>query len=188
MDQADDLSVGHGRPAAVARVQGGVDLDPQPADQAVDRGAFDPRDDALGDGDLLAADRISVDAHRLLDGRDVVGQRQRRAAVEKGRLVDLDDRQVEARRDGDHLGRHAVGGLVGLDEDLAGVEHHVGVGENPIALDDRPRAAAFLGVRLVPRPDEIRLAAGDVDLHDRVGDLVFGLGQGGEGQKQSDNE
>ena len=135
----------HGRPAAVAGVQGGVDLDPQAADQAVDRGAFDPRDDALGDGDLLAADRISVDAHGLLDCRDVVGQGQRRAAVEKGRLVDLDHRQVDARRDGRHLGRHALGGLVGLDENLAGVEHDVGVGQDPLALDDGPRAAGFLG-------------------------------------------
>ena len=43
VDQADDLAVADGRPTAVAGIERGVDLNPQPIDEIVD-GAYSIRD------------------------------------------------------------------------------------------------------------------------------------------------
>ena len=149
-DQSDDFAVGDDRAAAVAGIDRGVDLNPQPADESVDVRPLDPRDDPLGDRYFFAAHRVAVDRDRLLHRGDIGGHRKRRAAVEEGRIVNLENRHVHHRRDGRHLRRHAVGRLVRLDENLTGVLDDVGVGENAIPIEDEPRTADFLGIALVP--------------------------------------
>ena len=106
-DQADELTVAHGGSAAIARIQGGVDLDAHGGGTVSDGTVLDPRNDALGDRKLLSADGIAVDAHALLQRRQVVGQGQRTTLFEEGGVVDLDNRHVQPRHVDLHLGRHA---------------------------------------------------------------------------------
>ena len=112
-------------PAAVAGVERGVDLDPQAGGRVIQGGILDPRDDPLRDRKLLAAHRIAVGADGLLHGRQFAGHRHGVPPLEQRGAIDLDDRQVDTRGDGDHAGLDLVGRLVGLDQDLAGVQDHV---------------------------------------------------------------
>ena len=58
--QADHLVAHHRRAAAVAGIDGGVNLDAQAGDREVIRREFHPRNDALGDGKAVAAFGIAV--------------------------------------------------------------------------------------------------------------------------------
>ena len=120
-DQADHLAVDQGRAAAVARVDRGVDLDPEPADSVVVAGELDPRDDSLGDRQARTALGIAVDEHGVLD----LGRSGR--AARGGRLSKNDSSSsLRTARSipgltADHGGRQLVARLLALHEELAGV-------------------------------------------------------------------
>ena len=76
-----------------------------------------------------------ISQHGVLDMRQLAGARHRRMGVEKAGVVELQNREVDAGRDGEHGCRYFVAGCVGLHLDLAGVEHDVGVGQDAFALD-----------------------------------------------------
>ena len=185
-DQADELAVAHGGPPTVAGIQGGVDLDPHGGRGGSDTVVFDPRNNALGDRKLFSAHGVAIDAHALFHGGQIVGQRQGRTLFEKGPVVDFDDGHVEFRHEDLYLGRHPLGRLVGLHENLAGVGHDVGIGENPLARQDDAAAGGFAGRVLGPGAEEVGLAKRRVDLNDGIGNLVLGIGRRRKEQQQKD--
>ena len=86
---------------------------------------------------------IAVGQHGLLDLGQGRGARHRGPLVEERLVLELEHGQVDARADRLDLRRQLVARLVALDEELAGVGDHVGVGEDPLALDDDPGAAGL---------------------------------------------
>ena len=154
-DQADHLAVDQGGPAAVARVDRRVDLDPQAASPVVVAGELDPRDDPLGDREARAPLGIAVDHDGVLDLGERLDRRQRRPLLEERLVVELEDRQVHP-----GLTASTVAFSFSLDcwlstEELAGVEDHVGVGQDPLAGDDHPRAAGLPRALLGPGADDV---------------------------------
>ena len=73
----------------------------------------------------------------------------RRPLVEERLVLEPEHGQVDARAHRLDLRRQLVARLVALDEELAGVGDHVGVGQDPLALDDDAGAAGLAGLRLV---------------------------------------
>jgi len=101
-----------------------------------------------GDGDLLAADRISVDAHRLLTPgcrrpEAAAGGPRKRPAFPRGERPDRAPSRWRS------LWPARARWFGRLDEDLAGVRDHVGVGQDSIALDDAPEPPVSSGFALV---------------------------------------
>ena len=143
--EADHLVVGDRRAAAVAGVDGGIDLDAQARGRVAVGDELDARDDALGDREGGAPGRIAVREHRVLDLRQGARARQRRAAFEERLVIELEDGQVDARGEGLDGGGDLVARLVPLHLHLAGVGDHVRVGEDALALDDDARAARLDG-------------------------------------------
>ena len=68
-------------------------------------------------------------------------------------------------------GRQLLARLVALDEELAGVGDHVGIGQDPLALDDHAGAAGLAGALLGPGLGQVGEPHRGGDLHDRVADL-----------------
>ena len=98
-------------------------------------------------------------------------------AVEEGRVGELEDGKVHVLGDRLDPRREPLARAVGLDEQPRGVLGDVGVGEDPLAVDDDARAGDLLGVVLPPRLVEVRLADRGEDPHDRVRHrLVIGVG------------
>ena len=162
--QADHFVAGDGRAAAVARVDGGINLDPQAGNGKIVRGELDAGNDAFGDRKAVAALRIAIDQHGVLDVRDGFRQRQRRVGVEQGLVIQLEHGQVNARGDGLDGRGNLVAGLVGLHLDLAGVKHHVRVGKDAFALDDHAAAGDFARRLLGPGFVGVGIAQGGEDL------------------------
>jgi len=146
--ESDHLVVGDHRAAAVAGVECGIDLDAQPrgADAVVDE--FDPRDDALGDGECVAPGGEAIRVHRVGDLWERVGAREGAVLLEKCLIVHLQHRKVDRRGNGDHGSEQLIASSVGLNLDLTRVEDDVSRGEYAIAIDDRP-ASGHLRRRLL---------------------------------------
>jgi hypothetical protein len=162
--EADHLVARDRRTAAVAGIDRGVDLDAKPRHREVVGDELDARDDALGDRERRASGREAVGEHRILDARQLARARQRRMRVEKAGIVELQNREIDARRDGHHGRRQLVAGGVGLHLHLRGVEDHVSVGQYALALDDHAGGAHFRGRLLGPGLERIRIAHGREDL------------------------
>ena len=75
--------------------------------------------------------------------------RQRGPLVEERLVLELEHGQVDSRADRLDRGGQLLAGLLALHEELAGVEDHVGVGQDPLAVDDDPGAAGLAGLCLV---------------------------------------
>ena len=69
------------------------------------------------------------------------------------------------------LRRQLVARLVALDEELAGVGDDVGVGQDPLAVDDDAGAAGLLRAVLGPGMGQVGIPHRRGDLHDRIADL-----------------
>ena len=136
-------------------------------------GKLDPRNNALGDRERRAPLRIPVDQDRVLDLRQSLGAHDRRPLFEERLILEPDHRQVDSRADRLDSRGQLVARLIALDEELAGVEHDVGVGQNSLAVDDDPRAAGVLRAVLGPRMSHVRIPHRRADLHDRFADLAF---------------
>ena len=176
--QADHAVVDQGGTAAVAGVDGRIDLDPQTRARVIVGGELDARDDALGDGEGGAAGGIAVGHDRVLDAGQGLGARQGRAGVEEGLVVEFEHGEIHGRGEGLDGGGVFVARLVGLHLDLAGVDDDVGVGEDAVAGDDDPGARAFPRGLLRPRPVNVGEAGGGENLHHGVFNRR-GAGRGG---------
>ena len=82
-DQADHLAVDQGGPAAVARVDRRVDLDPDAAGALAVSDELDPGDDPLGDREARASLGIAIDHHGVLDLGKRLDARQGAAACRR---------------------------------------------------------------------------------------------------------
>ena len=175
--EADHLVAGQRGAAAVAGVDGGVDLDAQAGDGEIIAGEIDAGDDALGDGEVGAAGGKAVDEDGVLDARELGGPGQRGVRREEGLVLQLEHGEVDAGGDELEGGRQLVAGLVGLHLDLAGVEGDVGVGQDAVALDDHAGARDLDWRLLGPGPVGVGVAHGGEHLDDRV--LQIGGSSGG---------
>ncbi len=163
--EAYHFVAGDRRAAAVAGVDGGIDLNTQARHRVVVGHELDARHDALGDGQRIAAGREPVGENRVLDLRQLAGARHGRVGVEKRRVVELQHGQVDAGCYRHHGGRQLVAFRIGLDLYLTGVEHHVSVGEDALALDHDAGGRRFGGRLLGPGLEGIRIAHGGENLH-----------------------
>ena len=187
--EADHLVADEGGTAAVAGVDGRVDLDTEAGGRKIIHGEFDPGNDALGDRETGAAGREAVDHHGIFDGGQQSGARQRRMGVEKRFVLELEHREIDARGDEFNRGRKLVAGLVGLHLHLAGIEHHVGVGEDTLPLDDDAGAGGFARGLFCPWFVGIGAAHRGEDLHHGVFygvDVFLGGGFGGTGESSGE--
>ncbi len=141
--EPDHPVVGDRRSTAVAGIDRGIDLDPQPRGRQPVGDELDARDDAAGDRERGASGREAISEHRVLDLRQDARARQRRVAVEERLVIELQYRQIDARIHRHDAGRDLVAGLIPLDLDLARVGNDVSIGEDPFALDDHSRAECF---------------------------------------------
>ena len=176
--EADHLVADDRRTAAVAGVDGAIDLDAQPLRGSVVRHELDARNDALGDGQTRTPFRVTVDHDGILDVGQVLGQRERGVRVEEGGVVELEHGEVDAGRDGFDGGADLVARLVGLHLDLARVEHDVRVGEDAVTGDDRAAAGEILRGLFGPGAIGIGITRGGEDFDDAVLDGGVGLRRG----------
>ncbi len=183
-DHADHLAIDQRGAAAVARVDGGVNLDADARDVLVVAGELDARDDPLGDREGRAALGIPVGQYGLLDLGQGLGARHGGPLVEERLVLEPEHGQVDARAHRHDPGRELVARLVTLDEELTGVCNHVGISEDALALDDHARATGLAGAVLGPGLGQVGEPHRGGDLHDRVADLrlrrvVIGRGRRG---------
>ena len=169
--ETDHLVVRDGRTAAVAGVDRGIHLDAQARYRIVVRHELDPRDDALGDGQRIAAGREAIGQHGILDVRQLVGALHGRMRIEERGVVQLQNREVDAGSHRHDRGRHLVAGRARLHLDLAGVQHDVCVGENAVTLDHDAGPGGFGRCLLGPGLEGIGVAHGREDLDHRVLDV-----------------
>src|SRR5271157_3882889 len=172
-DQADHLAVDQGRPAAVARVDGRVDLDPDTADSVVVAGELDPGDDPLGDRQARTTLWVAVNHHAVLDLGKSLNAHQWRPLVEERLVLELEDCQVHPWAYRFHIGCQLFAGLLAFHAELAGVEDHVSVGENSLAANDDSRSACLARALLGPGMEDVGIAQGRRDLDDRLADRAF---------------
>ena len=131
--------------AAVARVDGGVDLHREELAVALLVGdEIDAGHDALGHAEPLTADGVAADAHPIAERREVANH-DGGGALEEGRVVHPQQGEVALVAQPLHLGLVAAREAEAphLDEDVVG--HAMRVGEDAGAaagLDDGARAAA----------------------------------------------
>ena len=111
---------------------------------------------------------IAVGEHGSLHVAAARWRAARRVRVEEGLVVELEDGEVDAARDGDHGGADLVAVLAGLDLHLAGIAHHVRVGQDALALDDHARAGGFLRRCLGPGLQQVGAPHGGENLHHRA--------------------
>jgi len=97
------------------RIDGRIDLNAQARDRIIVGREFDARHDAFGDRQRRSAGRKSIRQYRILDLRQLAGTRHRRMGVEETRIVQLQHRQVDSRRDGEDGGRYLVAGCIRLN-------------------------------------------------------------------------
>ncbi len=166
--ESDHLVVVDGGAAAVARVDRGVDLDPQAGRGEIVEREVDSGYDALRDRERGASGGEAVNHHRVLHRRQLGGARQRRAAFEKRFVVELEDREIDALRDRFDGGGKFVAGLVRLHLHLARVEDHVRVGQDAFAFEDDARAGRFARPLFRPGLVRIRKTRGGENLHHRI--------------------
>ena len=88
--------------------------------------------------------------------------------VEERRIVELQDGQIDAGRDGHDRCRYLVAGRVGLNLHLAGVENHVGIGQDALALDHHAGGGHLARRLLGPGLERIGIAHGREDLDHRI--------------------
>jgi hypothetical protein len=126
---------------------------------------LDARHHALGDRDLLAADRIA-------DHRDAIAQvgqltqLGRLDSVEEVAIVDADEREVAVVADADHARDRLlrIGDLLHLEE--GAVRDDVGAGQDAPGTDDHARPGARLRYLRLPRRIEVGILGGGVDSND----------------------
>ena len=112
--QADHLVTRNGRPAAVAGVDGSVNLDAQARDGEVVPGVLYARNNAFGDGHGRAARGEAVGQHGIFHLGQRACARQWRMQLEERLVIQLEHRQVDARRNGNHRCRELVPRAIGL--------------------------------------------------------------------------
>ena len=169
----------HHGAAAVAGIDGGVGLHHQVRiDAAVDVAArLDPRDDARGGGDLLAAQGEAV-------GQDMRARARQLAEVERpqtlheGGVFHGEHGEVAVVGHRGHARDVGVRLVVAAHQHLPRVGHHVGVGHDAAARDEEAAAQARLHRLLAPGQAPVETRAVDLDEHDGVG---YGVGAGGKG-------
>ena len=176
--QTDHLVAHRRRTAAVAGIDGRINLDAQTENRKVIRGELHARNDSLRDGKTVASFRKSVGQDRVLDARQCFGPCQRRMRVEKFFIIQLEHGQIDSRSDGFHRGGYFIPGLICLDLHLAGIIHDVGIGQDAPAFNHH--AAAGLIFRRVFCPWLVRIGVthrGE-NLHHRIFNGA-GTGAGG---------
>ena len=95
--ESDHLVAGDGRSTAVAGIDRGVNLDAQSGNRIVVGGEVDAGDDAFGDGEARASGGESVDHHGVFHLGQRARPRQRAVGIEERLVVELEDRQINAR-------------------------------------------------------------------------------------------
>ena len=114
---------------------------------------------------------------RVFDSRQRAGPLEWRMRLEKGFILQLEHRQINAWGDRLNGGGDLVTRLVGLHLHLAGVEHHVSVREDAFAFDNHPAAGGLACRQLRPRLPHVRITHRGENLYHRVFDhprLWFG--------------
>src|SRR5687767_11587406 len=95
--EPDHLVVNDRGAAAVARIDGGIDLEPQTGYRVSIAGEFDARNDALGNRETGSAGRITVNQNRILDQREQIGALQRWMRFEECFVFEPEHREIDAR-------------------------------------------------------------------------------------------
>ena len=179
---ANDLAILHHRSAAVAGIDGGVDLDGEVGIHSGMREGLeiDPRNDTASDGQPLASDRVSVNGY---DGLDLgqAAEFERRRAIEKLGLVDLQQREVAIVRDMEHA--RGVGLRVAFFGDCqeARVADDMGIRHDPVAINHKSRPHAGKDRAWAPRRFVIGLLRSRLDANKAFSDRC-GLQQGRKAQ------
>ena len=166
--QTDHLVAGDRRSAAVSRIDRRIHLDAQSRYRKVVRHEFDPRHDSFGDRERRASGREAVGQHGILDLRQLARALDRRMGVEEARIVELQNGEVDAGSDGDHVRRHLVAGGIGLDLHLGRVEHDVRIGQDAPAVDHDAGGGDIGGALLGPRLERVGIAHRGEHLHHRT--------------------
>ena len=77
--------------------------------------------------------------------------------------------------------------LIGLHVDLAGIFHHMGIGEDPSAVDDHAGAFHLLRTIFSPWPEQVRSMLDRMNLDDQIAYLVLRRGLARrQGEKHDD--
>ncbi len=156
---ADDLSLLHDRPAGVAGIDRGIDLDREVRvdDRMRVRAEIDARNDAARDRKPVAADRVAEDGDARLDLGNAA-ERERLGVLEKRRRVlHPDHREVAIVRhvldDADVL----LGIVLLFQREKARIADDVGVGHHALLVDHPAGARAAAGLARQPRGAVVRL-------------------------------
>src|SRR6476646_756185 len=175
----NDLVVDYGRPAAVSRINRGIDLDAQPERRKTVPGKFNPRDNSFGNGKTRPASGIAVNHDRVLGVRERLSKRQRRVRIEKVLVFQFENSEIDPRSDSFDNSWEFVAGLVGLDLHFAGIVHNMRICQNALAADYDPTGGDIVRLFFCPRFGGIGLTEGGEDFHDRVFDRLRRSDRGG---------
>ena len=168
-DHADHLAVDDGRPAAVARVDRGIDLDSQARRAGLEDFVLDARHSSLGGRQAVAADREALNRDSRRDLGELGRTGKGRPLGEECLVLQGQHSQVDSRPDRGHLGLDPVTPPAALNEDLVGVEDQMGIGQDSVSLDDHGAAHHLDGVLLDPRPHGVGQSHLAKHLDDRIG-------------------
>ena len=146
VSQSNDLVAHHSGAAAVAVIDRGIDLHSKAEVGSAVGGKIDPRNDSLCDGEAFAPGRIAVDQNGVPDAGETNRPHERWMGREKRLVVQLQHREVDSLRHGFHLRRDAVARLATLYLEIGDILDQVGIGQDPVALDDETRPADLQGV------------------------------------------
>ena len=182
---ADDLVVLQHRAAAVAGVDGRVDLTGQVAvHRRVAVGLeVDARHDALRDREPLAANGIAEDRHAGLEPGDAADLQRAQSLVKIG-VADFQHGQVAIVRDELDPRRVLLRIVLPLHRDEARVADHVRVGDDARPRDDETCAYPARHVARVPRHLVVGVLRGGGDPHHAAAHVVDLRVERGEGQQE----
>ena len=168
---ADDFSVLHDGAAAVAGVDGGVDLDREVRVHSGVRVGLeiDAGNDAAGDGEARAADGVAIDGDDGFEGGKAA-EFEGGGAVEEFDIFDLEEREIAIVRDVENAG--GIGLRVALfgNGEEARVADDMGVRHDAVAVDHKPRANAGEDFSAGPRGFVVGLLGGGLDADEALGD------------------
>jgi len=118
----------------------------------------------------LPTDRVSINGNRGLDRWDVT-QLQGRCSVEKLGFVNGEHREIAVVRNIKNLRRIGLRITFFIDRKKTHIADHMGIGEDSVALNNKPRAHSGRDVAGAPRRFVIGLLGCRLDAHKAFSDL-----------------
>ena len=185
---ADDFGALHDGAAAIAWVDGGIDLDGEMGiDDGVGVGAeIDAGNDPLGDAHAIAADGVPEDRDRGFEFGDPA-EGEGFGTDEESGVLDLEDGEIAVVGDVFDSGEIFFGIVFLFDREEAGIADHVGIGEESI-WGDHPTGTAATGHGAgEPRDAIIGFLGGVIDAGDAFADFV-GLSPSDGGEEEDGGE